>query len=238
MPHTTPSACSTSTRTTRRRGRCSTSRGRDVSRASDVLFSDDGTRRSDDEILAEHGNVALRKAKLDDAMRRLGAMPNVAYPPRIFLSYKWESESHRNDAAALADALMAAGWDVVIDRDFDVARHRTVEEFVARLVTCRIFLALATPAYVVNAIYPPEHDPSWVFDECQSAMLGELRMHRIALTPDGVLRVPEAQTEAFRISRTQRETDAPQPFAPPGVYIEDASPPVFDEIVQMPHRDS
>src|SRR3954454_6360282 len=108
MPRTTPSACSASTRTTRRRGRGSTSQGRGVSHASDVLFSDDGTRRSDDEILAEHGNVALRKAKLDDAMGRLAAMPNVAYPPSIFLSYKWESESHRNDAAVLADALIAA----------------------------------------------------------------------------------------------------------------------------------
>ncbi|HEY3484460.1 MAG TPA: TIR domain-containing protein, partial [Ilumatobacteraceae bacterium] len=202
------------------------------------LFDEQGRRRATDDVLAEYGNVVLRKALLDDAMHRLAARPDLVSPPRVFVSYKWESDEHRAWAAALADALIDMGWEVVADRDFDPTVHRTVEEFVARLVSCGVFLAIATPAYVVHAMYPPMHDPSWVFDECQSAMLGELTMHRIALTPDGTLHTPDPQREIFRASRTAHETAEWRPFdGGLGIWIEEAMVPTFDEIFVMPARD-
>jgi hypothetical protein len=96
------------------------------------------------EILSEGGNVALRKARLEAAMKRYADVRSVCYPPRIFLSYKWESAEHRTYVASLADALIEAGWEVVIDRDFKPERYASVEEFVAQLATCGIFLAVAT----------------------------------------------------------------------------------------------
>jgi tetratricopeptide (TPR) repeat protein len=205
-----------------------------VHRVGEHGSDDAGNRPNEYDILAEAGHVALRKARLEEAMKRYADVRPVCYPPRIFLSYKWESTEHRAYVASLADALIDAGWEVVIDRDFKPERYASVEEFVAQLTTCGIFLAVATPAYVMNAIYPPGDNPSWVFDECQSAMLGELRIHRIALTPDGQLHVPQAKDEIFRLSRPQGETEIQLPFKIPAIYIEKASDPTFDEIYKMP----
>jgi tetratricopeptide (TPR) repeat protein len=206
-------------------------------RPHDYLYDADGNRRNNRDVLEELGNVALRKALLDEAMQHVSATPAAFYPPRIFLSYKWESDELKAWVTSLADELMAVGWNLVFDRDYDQRIHRTVEEFISQLMGCGIFLAIATPAYVDNAIYPPRHDPSWVFDECQSAMLGELRLHRIALTPNGELLIREAKDQIWRISPTVAAT---APFRPGhhgmGIWIEEATAPTFDEIHRMPDR--
>ena len=106
---------------------------------------DAGNRPDEYDVLAEAGHVALRKARLEEAMERYADVRSVCYPPRIFLSYKWESVEHRAYVTSLADALTGAGWDVVIDRDFTPERYSSVEEFVAQLTTCGIFLAVPRP---------------------------------------------------------------------------------------------
>jgi hypothetical protein len=79
------------------------------------LYRADGSRRPDAEVLEECGNIGLRLALLDDAMHRRANSTDSAsrYPPRLFLSYKWGSDSENAWVAQLAQRLAERGWDVV-----------------------------------------------------------------------------------------------------------------------------
>jgi hypothetical protein len=62
----------------------------------------------------------------------------------LFLSYKWDGPAENEWVATLAGKLAERGWDVVFDRYRDETADRTVEEFISRIVTCHVFLAVAT----------------------------------------------------------------------------------------------
>jgi hypothetical protein len=147
------------------------------------LYRTDGTRRPDAEVLEESGNIGLRLALLDDAMHRRAssAEADSLYPARLFVSYKWGSPEEDAWIADLACALAERGWDVVFDRRRDESVDRTVEEFVARLVNCRVFVAVLSPAYVASAFQPSR--PTWVFDEMQCALIARDRMRLIGIVP-------------------------------------------------------
>jgi len=102
------------------------------------LYRSDGSRRSDAEVLKEIGHIGLRLALLDDAMyRRAGAFePDLQYPPKLFLSYKWGSEAENAWVTQLAQRLTKHGWDVVFDQLRDETSDRSVEEFVSRRCGC------------------------------------------------------------------------------------------------------
>lgn len=192
------------------------------------LYRPDGSRRPDAQIVSEQGKIGLRLALLDDAVHRRAEAgeTSVNYPLRLFLSYKWGSAAENEWVATLAGKLAERGWDVVFDRYRDETVDRSVEDFVSRIASCRVFLAVATPRYVAHAINPSE--PTWVFDEYQVAMSTETGMYRIALAPKGRLLVPKGQSDVFRRSDT-----AEPPFIP-ALIIHGSKNPRFDEIHAIP----
>jgi Flp pilus assembly protein TadD len=147
------------------------------------LYRIDGSRRPDAEVLAESGNIGLRLALLDDAMhfRASSAEADLLYPPALFLSYKWGSVVEDAWVRDLAERLTRRGWDVVFDRQRDETVDRTVEAFVSRLVKCRVFVAVLSPAYVASAFAASR--PTWVFDEMQCALVARDRMRLIGIVP-------------------------------------------------------
>jgi tetratricopeptide (TPR) repeat protein len=197
-----------------------------------VYVKPDGARRTDAEVIGEYGKIGLRLAQYEQALqRRETAGENLLnYPLRLFLSYKWGSEAENAWVSRLAAALAGRGWDVVFDRYRDESVDRSVEEFVARIGGCSVFLAVATPAYVAHAINT--QDPSWVFDEYQVAMGAEHAMYRIALAPEGQLLIPEAPEQVLRRSKTSHEI-APG-FAIPAVIMQKNPTPNFDLILPLP----
>jgi hypothetical protein len=130
----------------------------------------DGTRRTEQELLAELGPIGSRMVLLEDAVHRLEEQlaHEVHYPPKLFLAYKWGDEVHNAWVRGVAEKLTANGWAVVFDAYRDESADRLVEDFVARILTCRVFAAVITPAYVEHAV--DTNRPTWVFDELQIAL--------------------------------------------------------------------
>jgi tetratricopeptide (TPR) repeat protein len=147
------------------------------------LYRADGSRRPDAEVLKEGGHLGLRLALLDDAMhgRAASADYDVQYPSRLFLSYKWGSEAENAWVRQLAHRLTQHRWDVVFDQWRDEAADRSVEEFVSRLVSCRVFVAVLSPAFIDSAI-EAKH-ASWAFDEMQCALMARSRMRLVGIIP-------------------------------------------------------
>src|SRR5262249_42322414 len=147
------------------------------------LYRADGSRRPDAEVLEESSNIGLRFALLDDAMNRRAASadPDLQYPLRLFLSYKWGSETENAWVAQLPQRLTKHGWDVVFDQPRDETADRSVEEFVSRLVSCRVFVAVLSPAFIASAIVAKH--ASWAFDEMQCALMARSRMRLVGIVP-------------------------------------------------------
>jgi len=191
------------------------------------LYRIDGSRRPDAEILAEGGNIGLRLALLDDAMHRRAssAEMDLLYPPRLFLSYKWGSSKEDAWVSDLAHELTTRGWDVVFDRERDESVDRTVEEFVSRLVTCRVFVAVLSPAYVESAFQPSR--PTWVFDEMQCALIARDRMRLIGIVPPAGLAPP----------RTPRPEPEPTMPRDPAIVMQAFEDPQFETVYQCSTTD-
>lgn len=150
-----------------------------------AVYREDGTRKSEDELLRELGPIGTRLVLLGDAVhRRLSKLQTeVNYPPKLFLSYKWGDEEENALVHGIADKLRRNGWDVVCDASRDEEVDRTVEDFVSRLVNCKVFAAIIDSAYLEHAVNPRR--PSWVFDEYQFALRANDAMHLIALWRGG-----------------------------------------------------
>jgi tetratricopeptide (TPR) repeat protein len=132
----------------------------------------DGTRRTEQEVLAEFGPIGSRLVFLQDAAHRLEEelAYEVHYPPKLFLAYKWDDEVHNAWVRSVAEKLTANGWDVVFDAFRNESVDPLVEDFVSRLLTCRVFAAVITPAYIEHAGALNSNRPTWVFDEFQIAL--------------------------------------------------------------------
>jgi hypothetical protein len=210
------------------------------------LYRSNGTRRLDSEVVAEYGKIGLRLALLDEAIHARAERGEISvhYPLRVFLSYKWGNRVENEWVATLASKLVERGWDVVFDRYRDEAIDRSIEEFVSRIATCRVFLAIATPQYVAHAINPSQK-PTWVFDEYQAPIMDE-NIYTVALAPErGRLLVPERRDKvSFRVSDTADSTlpDFPpiifeggEPrIAVPALIWQENRSPRFDEIHAIP----
>ena len=132
-----------------------------------AVYREDGTRKSENELRQELGPIGSRLALLDDAAyRRVTSLQTeVNYPPQLFLSYKWGEDAENAWVHRVADKLRRNGWEVICDASRDKEVDRTVEEFVSRLVNCKVFAAVIDPGYLEHAVHP--RHPTWVFDEYQ-----------------------------------------------------------------------
>jgi len=194
------------------------------------LYRTDGSRRPDAEVLAEIGSIGLRLALLDDAMHRRAASadPDLQYPPRLFLSYKWGREVENAWVAQLAQRLTTRGYDIVFDQLRDETADRSVEEFVSRLVSCRVFVAVLSPAYSASAIVAKR--ASWAFDEMQCALLAHRRMRLVGIVPPTGLvgGAVEPAPESIRISPRPGEL---------AVVVEEMRTSDFDEVYRVHDTD-
>lgn len=194
------------------------------------LYRADGSRRPDAEVLKEIGNIGLRLALLDDAMnhRAVSADPDSQYPPRLFLSYKWASETENAWVAQLAQHLKKHGWDVVFDQLRDETADRSVEEFVSRLVSCRVFVAVLSPAFIASAIVAKR--ASWAFDEMQCALMARSRMRLVGI-------VPPAELAGDAVEPTPAPRRLPPKPDELAIVVEEMMRPEFDEVHEVRDTD-
>jgi TIR domain len=196
------------------------------------LYRADGSRRPDTEVLKESGNLGLRLALLDDAIHRraTSGAPDLQYPPRLFLSYKWGSEAENAWVAQLAQRLTRHGWDVVFDKWRDEVADRSVEEFVSRLVTCRVFVAVLSPAFTDSAI-ATKH-ASWVFDEMNGALLAHAhdQMRLVGIIPPAESVGPGVRSSPPPVRMPPR----PDQLA---IVVQAQMEPKFDELYEVRDTD-
>lgn len=149
------------------------------------LYREDGSRRAEEDVWREFGPIGYRLSLLDDAVhRRVSNLETeINYPPRLFLAYKWGTETHNGWVRDLARKLTSRGWDVVVDAFRDETVDRSVEDFVSRIITCRVFAAVITPAYMESAV--DTRRPTWVFDELQVALLASEHIRLLTLWCEG-----------------------------------------------------
>jgi tetratricopeptide (TPR) repeat protein len=190
------------------------------------LYRADGSRRPDAEVLEECGNIGLRLALLDDAMHRRANSTDSAsrYPPRLFLSYKWGSDSENAWVAQLAQRLAERGWDVVFDQYRDETADRSVEDFVSRLVTCRVFVAVLSPGFIKSAIVAER--ASWAFDEMQSALVARSRMHLVGIVPPAELSGDGGEPSPGTVTMPPRPDEI-------AIVIQEKKTPHFDLLHQV-----
>ena len=194
------------------------------------LYRADGSRRADAEVLKECGNIGLRLALLDDAMHRRATSTDSAsrYPPRLFLSYKWGNDSENAWVAQLAQRLTKHGWDVVFDQYRDQTADRSVEEFVSRLVTCRVFVAVLSPGFVNSAIVAKQ--ASWAFDEMQSALVARSQIHLVGIVPPTELPGDGGEPAPGPVTMPPR----PEEIA---IVAEEMQTPEFDQLYEVGDSD-
>ena len=103
---------------------------------------------------------------------------------RIFLSYRWENDLHREWVRGLADSLDERGYDVILDQ---FAMEQPISEMISLIATCSIFMPVLTDGYferidvgdgpVVSHEFMKD---GWVFDEYQVA-LSLAKIHRLKI---------------------------------------------------------
>ena len=100
--------------------------------------------------------------------------------PRVFVSYRWESEAHSHWVTRFVADLAFRRVQVEFDRLIQTGRRDdATPEIIARIAVCHAFLAMLTPSYL-EALgwrdgawhnYIPRN--RWVFDEFQLALRHE-----------------------------------------------------------------
>ena len=191
----------------------------------EILYRGDGLRRPDSEVLKESGNIGLRLALLDDAMHRRAASTTLdsQYPPALFLSYKWGSDAENAWVADLAQRLSKHGWEVVFDQFRDETADRSVEEFVSRLMNCRVFVAVLSPAFHESAIVAKR--ASWCFDEMQCAVIAKSRMQLIGIVPPVELSNAVVEPAPVPVKMPPRADEI-------AIVVEEMTTPEFDEVYE------
>jgi tetratricopeptide (TPR) repeat protein len=137
---------------------------------SQILKRRDGTRRTQEEAVKLYGERSVWIAELNEALEeRLRGPKPLSIPPRVFVSYRWNSQEQDVWVEQLVRELRNRGYFVVFDRT-DCTPDTTVPEFVSNLATCQTFLAVLDPGYCARLGTPGiAMEDGWVFDEFNSA---------------------------------------------------------------------
>ncbi len=97
------------------------------------------------------------------------APPFVGYPPRVFVSYRWEDARIKERAKAVAEYLESRGYDVFLDQS-DLDEDATIPDiasFVSNIANCSFFLIVSTPGYLESI---SGRRATWVYDEYKYAV--------------------------------------------------------------------
>jgi hypothetical protein len=100
--------------------------------------------------------------------------------PRVFVSYRWESDAYSNWVTRFVCDLGSLRVQVVFDRLIQTGRQDDATgEVVGKIATCHAFLAILTPSYLEalgwrdGAWHDYIPNNRWVFDEFQLALQHE-----------------------------------------------------------------
>lgn len=97
--------------------------------------------------------------------------------PRVFLSYRWESEELKAWVRKFADGLIARDVEVLFDEYLQkkYSPYRIDEiDIVHRMEGCHVYMPIFTRGYfarvgIFKGIQHEEMEDGWVFDESQKA---------------------------------------------------------------------
>jgi hypothetical protein len=101
-----------------------------------------------------HEQLSLTRAALNSAVRdREALFRSAGYPPKVFISYRWESVEIRQWTARVARYVQDRGFTVYLDQDVAALRDNDPIElgrYLSVIVDCRIVLCVVTPQYVAG----------------------------------------------------------------------------------------
>jgi hypothetical protein len=110
--------------------------------------------------------LGLARAALHSGVRdREATFRARGYPPKVFISYRWESDELRSWVARLGRHIEQRGFPVFLDQDVEVLRENDPVEigrFVSVIVDCQIIVCVFTPQYAAGL-----SPRLWLFEERQ-----------------------------------------------------------------------
>lgn len=113
-----------------------------------------------------HQRLGLTRAALNSGVRdREAVFRSVGYPPRVYISYRWESDEIKSWAAELARYIEHRGFRVFLDQDIDALEGNNPVEighYISVLVDCAIIVCIVTPQYLAGLVRR-----AWLFEERQ-----------------------------------------------------------------------
>ncbi len=81
-----------------------------------LLWREDGTRRTHDEAVKLAGHRSVWVAELNEALEaRLAGPRPLSIPVRIFVSYRWASQEDDAWVERLVNVIRKRGYDVIFD---------------------------------------------------------------------------------------------------------------------------
>ena len=130
------------------------------------------------------GNLRIRRAAMNSAIRDFSQRPRLrGYPPKVFISYRWEDESTMVWARQLARYLRQRGFHPYLDQEHQQnigADGIGIGKYVARIVNSNIILVVVTPAYLAGELR------EWLTEEGQvSRLMSHLSTEIIFLWKEG-----------------------------------------------------
>lgn len=101
-----------------------------------------------------HEQLGLTRAALNSAVRERESVFRAAgYPPKVFISYRWESAEIKQWTARVARYVQDRGFTVFLDQDVAALRDNDPIElgrYLSVIVDCQIVLCVVTPQYVAG----------------------------------------------------------------------------------------
>lgn len=137
----------------------------DVRDLDSLLRQPDGRQLTVEQAVQTFGYRAVWVAALNGRVREILNQRRLhGYPPRVFISYRWEGDEHRAWVQRVAEAFRDSGHEVLFDKEQLPGNcpHMDVPEYVARLADCHYVVMVVTPSYL-------ESD-TWVWDEINIAV--------------------------------------------------------------------
>jgi hypothetical protein len=114
----------------------------------------------------QHERLGLTRAALNSGVRdREAVFRSAGYPPKVFISYRWESTEIKNWVAELARYIEHRGFHVFLDQDVDALQDNDpieIGRYISVLVDCAIIVCILTPQYVAGL-----NSRAWLTEERQ-----------------------------------------------------------------------
>jgi hypothetical protein len=158
-----------------------------------VISNDEITRMYEageltiEDVRARFGHVIARYLLLAKyAVNKDTGWPRVDYPPKMFISHKWQDGGIACDEALqLAEKLAACGVDVVYDQWWSDQQNKDLEWRISQIAISRTVFFLLTPEYFAHTSIgngDGAFRASWVEDELQFGY--NLYLKQLDETPD------------------------------------------------------